>query len=77
MLFRSMAENASLAVDLGEICHYITDFFCYPHNDDIYPHNLFMHYVYEKRMTLGLRRRLTTAKFDQWVQTVEPALRLE
>ena len=29
-------NGRELSVDLGEICHYMTDFFTYPHNDDIY-----------------------------------------
>ena len=33
-------NGRELSVDLGEICHYMTDFFTYPHNDDIYEHNL-------------------------------------
>ena len=36
-----------LSIDLGEICHFMTDFFTYPHNDDIYDRNLLAHYVYE------------------------------
>lgn len=62
------AENGrSLSVDLGEICHYITDFFCFPHNDDIYHHSLLRHYLYEKRIAAGLKRRLTYEKFLDWV----------
>ena len=38
-------NGRELSVDLGEICHYMTDFFTYPHNDDIYEHNLLAHYV--------------------------------
>ena len=34
------SNGRELSVDLGEICHYMTDFFTYPHNDDIYEHNL-------------------------------------
>ncbi len=60
-------DDRSLAVDLGEICHYITDFFCFPHNDDIYDHCLLRHYIYEKRIAAGLRRRLTWEKFETWV----------
>ena len=30
------SNRRDLSVDSGEICHYLTDFFCYPHNDDIY-----------------------------------------
>lgn len=63
------AENGrSLSVDLGEICHYITDFFCFPHNDDIYNHCLLRHYIYEKRIAAGLKRRLTYEKFLSWVE---------
>ena len=52
-------NGRELSVDLGEICHYMTDFFTYPHNDDIYEHNLLAHYVYEKRVSLVIRRRMT------------------
>ena len=51
-------NGRELSVDLGEICHYMTDFFTYPHNDDIYEHNLLAHYVYEKRVALVIRRRM-------------------
>ncbi|MBS5145497.1 MAG: zinc dependent phospholipase C family protein [Butyricicoccus pullicaecorum] len=63
-------NGRELSVDLGEICHYLTDFFCYPHNDDIYPHGLFLHYVYEKRVALCLRRSLTEAHFEGWVENI-------
>ncbi len=64
-------------VDLGEICHYITDFFTYPHNDDIYTKNLLQHYMYEKRMTLGIARSLTQESYDAWVGTLAPIYRLD
>lgn len=60
-----------LSVDLGEICHYLTDFFCYPHNDDIYDRNLLAHYIYEKRVALGIRRQLTEPDF---IRLATPAL---
>ncbi len=63
-------NGRELSVDLGEICHYLTDFFCYPHNDDIYPHNLLAHYIYEKRVALCLKRSLTEAHFEGWTQDV-------
>lgn len=65
-------NGRELSVDLGEICHYMTDFFTYPHNDDIYTHNLFAHYVYEKRVAFVIRRRMTEAKFEQWVNPIIP-----
>lgn len=65
--YRIGAQNGrSLSVALGEICHYITDFFCFPHNDDIYNHCLLRHYLYEKRIAAGLRRQLTREKFLGW-----------
>lgn len=66
-----------LSVDLGEICHYLTDFFCYPHNDDIYDRNLLMHYIYEKRICVGLRHRLSAAKFSAWAGPIVPAQSFE
>lgn len=70
-------NGRDLSVDLGEICHYLTDFFCYPHNDDIYDHNLLAHYIYEKRIALGIRRRLTEQDFHRWVAPVLPPFTLD
>ena len=66
-----------LSVDLGEICHFMTDFFTYPHNDDIYDHNLLAHYVYEKRIALVIRRRLDDQKFEQWASPLIPPLTVD
>ena len=63
----------ALSEDLGVICHYLTDFFCYPHNDDIYDRNLLMHYIYEKRICVKLRYRLTEERFDSWADPIVPA----
>ena len=65
-------NGRELSVDLGEICHYITDFFTYPHNDDIYERNLLAHYLYEKRVALVIRRRMTEDKFEQWASPIIP-----
>lgn len=65
-------NGRELSVDLGEICHYMTDFFTYPHNDDIYDHNLLAHYVYEKRVALVIRRRMTEDKFEKWASPIIP-----
>ena len=35
-------------------------------------HNLFVHYVYEKRVAFVIRRRMTEAKFEQWVNPIIP-----
>lgn len=70
-------NGREISVDLGEICHYITDFFTYPHNDDIYEHNLLAHYVYEKRVALVIRRRMTEARFEQWASPLIPPLTVD
>lgn len=70
-------NSRELSVDLGEICHYITDFFTYPHNDDIYERSLFAHYVYEKRVALVIRRRMTEARFEQWVSPLIPPMSVD
>lgn len=67
-------NGKDLSIDLGEICHYLTDFFCYPHNDDIYNKSLLAHYIYEKRIALCLKRKLTEQDFDRWVQPIIPPL---
>ncbi len=70
-------NSRELSVDLGEICHYITDFFTFPHNDDIYNRNLLSHYLYEKRIALVIRRRMTEAKFEEWVSAVIPPIEID
>lgn len=65
-------NGRELSVDLGEICHYMTDFFTFPHNDDIYERNLLAHYLYEKRVALVIRRRMTEDKFEQWASPIIP-----
>ncbi|HJA48993.1 MAG TPA: zinc dependent phospholipase C family protein [Candidatus Agathobaculum intestinipullorum] len=70
-------NGRELSVDLGEICHYITDFFTFPHNDDIYERNLLAHYVYEKRVALVIRRRMTEARFEQWASPIIPPVTVD
>lgn len=70
-------NSRDISVDLGEICHYMTDFFCFPHNDDIYDHNLLAHYVYEKRIALCIRRRLSGDRFEQWASPIVPPVSLD
>ena len=70
-------NGRELSVDLGEICHYVTDFFTYPHNDDIYERNLLAHYLYEKRVALVIRRRMTEDKFEQWASPIIPPVTVD
>ena len=70
-------NGRELSVDLGEICHFITDFFTFPHNDDIYDRNLLAHYVYEKRIALVIRRRMTEARFEQWASPIIPPVTVD
>lgn len=70
-------NGRELSVDLGEICHYMTDFFTFPHNDDIYERNLLAHYLYEKRVALVIRRRMTEEKFEQWASPIIPPVTVD
>lgn len=70
-------NSSELSVDLGEICHFMTDFFTYPHNDDIYERNLLAHYVYEKRVALVIRRRMTEARFEEWASPIIPPVSVD
>lgn len=63
-------NSAKLSEELGVICHYITDFFSFPHNDDIYERGLFAHYVYEKRTSLTISKRIDSQRFADWAEPV-------
>lgn len=65
-------NGRELSTDLGEICHYITDFFTYPHNDDIYHRSLLAHYIYEKRISARIGKRIDEEKFENWVSPIVP-----
>ena len=51
--------------DLGQITHYIADYFTFPHNRT-YPGNLKDHCSYEEVLKLRLREYLKTDKKDRW-----------
>ncbi|MDO4287130.1 MAG: zinc dependent phospholipase C family protein [Eubacteriales bacterium] len=61
-------NGAKLSEELGVICHYITDFFSFPHNDDIYHGNLMAHYIYEKQTSMTIYWRINKTKFDNWAR---------
>lgn len=63
-------NDRDLCVDLGVICHYITDFFTYPHNDDLYHKSLLAHYIYEKHTSFTISKRIDPVKFDRFVGPV-------
>lgn len=70
-------NSKELSEDLGEICHYLTDFFCFPHNDDIYNKSLFAHYIYEKRISFGIGKKIDAQKFRRWVTNVSAPFSLD
>ncbi|MCC8163161.1 MAG: zinc dependent phospholipase C family protein [Lachnospiraceae bacterium] len=47
-------DSMRYAVDLGQVLHYIADYFTYPNNPN-YPGNLRAHCLYEKRLKIRLR----------------------
>lgn len=47
-------DSVRYMIDLGQIFHYIADYFTFPHNSN-YPGNLKDHCVYEKYLKFGLR----------------------
>ena len=59
-------QNLSLkdfSTDLGVVCHYICDFFCYYHFDNTLHKKLIHHFIYELRLQLVLSGLLLTHKF--------------
>jgi len=60
-------QNLSLrefSIELGIICHYICDFFCYYHYDNFIHKKLFLHFLYELRLQLYLTRLMLTGKIS-------------
>ena len=51
---RRPADSMRYMIDLGQVFHYIADYFTFPHNSN-YPGSLKDHCVYEKYLKFGLR----------------------
>jgi hypothetical protein len=47
-------DSMRYMVDLGQVCHYLADYFTYPHNQN-YPGSLKDHCLYEKYLKFQLR----------------------
>lgn len=59
---RQLQENARAYMrQLGEVVHYIADYFTFPHNKT-YDGNLKDHCVYEEDLKIGLRRYIRTGQ---------------
>lgn len=57
---------------LGEVCHYVSDFFCYYHvNENIY-NKLFQHFLYELRLHLEIFMIRLKRKFNVFPSMMEP-----
>lgn len=50
------------STDLGVICHYICDFFCYYHLDNAHHKKLLLHFFYELRLQLALSHLMLSGK---------------
>ncbi len=66
----SQINENDYSVDLGEICHYLTDFVSYPHNDDIYDKSLLSHYIYEKRLMLNIFTMINRNKLKKLTENM-------
>lgn len=64
-LVRNAADysNKEFSTDLGVICHYICDFFCYCHISQELYHKLLRHFLYEIRLHLTFCRLLANRQF--------------
>lgn len=52
------------AINLGQVLHYIADYFTFPHNE-IYDGNLKDHCVYEKELKFGLRAYIKSGEAEK------------
>ena len=57
-------NSVSYMMDLGQIVHYIADYFTYPHNE-IYDGNLKDHCVYEKQLKFSLRAYIKSGEAER------------
>ena len=57
-LIKEKPPEKEFSVDLGVICHYICDFFCYCHLDHALYHRFAFHFLYEIRLHLAMCRML-------------------
>lgn len=64
------------ARDLGQIIHYIADYFTFPHNKH-YTGNLKDHCVYEKHLLLELREYLKNFDITKYVEYMDCDIRFE
>jgi hypothetical protein len=61
-LINNKVTKHEFSIQLGEICHYVSDFFCYYHlNEDIY-NKMAHHFFYELRLHLEILKMRTKHK---------------
>ncbi|MGN0348303.1 MAG: zinc dependent phospholipase C family protein [Roseburia sp.] len=72
--FIEKKKNRRYYRDLGQISHYLADYFTFPHNK-IYPGSLKDHCSYEEQLKRDLRSYLKSdeAAHRLWMETAEPA----
>jgi hypothetical protein len=58
----SQRELKKFSCDLGIVLHYISDYFCYAHNDKLMD-RMPQHFFYEMNLELELRKYLTKSSF--------------
>lgn len=60
------------SVGLGEVCHYVSDFFCYYHlNEELHNKNL-KHFIYEVWLHLELIRKHKQYSYKVFSKNMEP-----
>ncbi len=57
-------SERNYAINLGQVLHYIADYFTFPHNE-IYDGNLKDHCVYEKELKFGLRAYIKSGEAER------------
>ena len=70
-LIDNTASVREFSADLGVICHYICDFFCYCHLNSRLYHKLASHFLYELRLhltycSLLIRQKIKIAPFSRY-----------
>lgn len=66
-----LIEKARFSVELGEVFHYLCDYFCSAHNQEKFKENIWSHFVYERKLYKTAKRlsknffKLSNSDFSQ------------
>lgn len=71
-LIEKETSPEEFSINLGEICHYVCDFFCYYHLNEERYHKIFRHFLYELRLHVELYKIYFSRKLKMPKHKIPP-----